>query len=190
MKMGRQRTLYKVPSVYEGTQLANHANSASPSSASLSNSAAGYTTLGGKYQFATVSGAATDYALFAYLVPATHNLNISGIAISAVNTGAAVATTASILDWSIGFDGTAVDLSTTDSGSVYATRRIPIGTQSFIVGAAIGAVAPDIVRYFDNPLPIRAGRYLHVILQLPVGTATTSQVIRGDVFLDGFFDEI
>jgi len=52
------------------TGLANYANSAAPASATLSNTAAGYTTLGGQFQFAAVAGAETDYALFAYTVPA------------------------------------------------------------------------------------------------------------------------
>ena len=45
------------------TQTANHANSTSPTSATLSNTAAGYTTLGGRYQFAAPAGAATDFGI-------------------------------------------------------------------------------------------------------------------------------
>lgn len=181
---------YKTPAVVEGTQTANHANSTSPSSASLSNTAAGYATLGGRWQFAAVGGAATDYALFAYLVPTGYRLRIKGVAISTVNTGAAVATTATIMDWSLGVNATQVSLATTDSGSVYEVRRIPLGVQAFLSGAAIGAVANDLWRTFENAPIVQAGRYVHVILQMPVATATGSQVIRGDVMIDAAFEAV
>jgi hypothetical protein len=181
---------YKTPSVIEGTQTANHANSSSPSSASLSNTAAGYTTLGGRWQFAAVGGAATDYALFAYQVPTGYRLRIKGIAISTVNTGAAVATTATILDWSLAVNSTAVSLATTDSDPAYGPRRIALGVQSFVSGAAIGAVANDLWRTFENAPIVQAGRYVHVILQMPVATATGSQVIRGDVMIDAAFEAV
>ena len=52
---------------------ANYANSAAPANASLANITAGYTTLGGQFQFAAVGGAETDFALFAFLNPAGQN---------------------------------------------------------------------------------------------------------------------
>ena len=180
---------YKAPGTF-GAQNSNHANSSSPSSATLSNTAAGYTTLGGRWQFAAVGGAATDYALFAYQVPATHRLSIKAISISTTNTGAATATTATILDWSLGINSTAVSLATTDSAPVYGPRRIPLGMQSFIVGAGIGSQGADLVRWFEVPPICQPSSYVHIILQIPVGTATASQVIRGDAFVDGCFDPI
>ncbi len=167
-------------------QLANHANSTSPSSATLSNTAAGYSTLGGRYQFAAVAGAATDYALFAWQVPTTMTLFITGVSISLVNTGAAVATSAHILDWALGINSTAVSLATTDSGSTYGPRRLPLGTQALLTSAAIGATAPDLVRTFNTPIVVKPGRFIHTILQMPVATATASQVLRGDVMFNGF----
>ncbi len=170
------------------TQTANHANSTSPTSATLSNTAAGYTTLGGRFQFAALAGAATDYALFAYQVPSNAKLIIDSIAISTVNTGAAVATTATILDWSVGLDCTAVSLATTDSDPAFAPRRIPLGMQAFLNGDAIGTIARDIKRDFKNPLVVAPGNYFHIILQMPVASATASQVIRGDVTVNGWFE--
>jgi hypothetical protein len=181
---------YKNPASLEGAQLANFANSSAPSSASLSNTAAGYTTLGGKWQFAAVAGAATDYALFAYQVPSTHRLFIRGVAISTVNTGAAVTTTSHIFDWGLGVNSTAVSLATTDSDPVFAPRRIALGVQSLLVSAGIGAVANDLWRTFDNPLIVQPSRFAHVILQMPVASATVSQVIRGTVTFDGHFEKL
>ena len=63
-------------------------------SAVLSNTAAGYTTLGGQFQFAALVGAETDYALFAFQVPlaaaggGNRNLVIRGVRIETFNMGA------------------------------------------------------------------------------------------------------
>lgn len=181
---------YKDPTVLEGVQTGNHANSAAPSSASLSNTAAGYTTLGGKWQFAAVGGAETDYALFAYQVPATHRLWVNGIDISAINTGAAVATSAHVLEWALGINSTAVSLATTDSGSTYGPRRVQIGTHALAIAAAIAAPFVDISSKWSRPLIIQPSRYLHVILKMPIATATVSQIIRGQVNIDGIFRPI
>jgi hypothetical protein len=70
----------------------------------------------------------------------------------------------------------------------WAPRRIPLGLQSFLAIALIGQAAGDLVRQFTPPLIVDAGRYLHVIVQVPVGLATVSQVIRGNVMINGYFE--
>lgn len=170
------------------TQNANHANSTSPVSATLSNTAAGYATLGGRWQLAAVAGAATDYALFAFQVPPGYQLYINAVSINSIITGAAIAITATILDWSIGINSSAVSLATVDGAGTYAPRRIPLGTQGFQVLGGIGQNATDIARIFPTPLVVDGGRYVHIILQIPVGTATALQIIRGDVQINGYFE--
>lgn len=170
------------------TQTANHANSTSPVSAVLSNTAAGYTTLGGRYQFAAVSAAATDFALFAYQVPAPFKFFCTGISVSALVTGVAVVT-ATVLDWALGINASAVSLATADSPPAsWAPRRVPLGTQGLLALVGLGTSAPDIIRVFDPPLVIDAARFLHVILQVPAGAATASLVFRGNVFIQGYFE--
>lgn len=184
-QMGRGS--YQLP-VSPFGQTANHANSTSPSSATLSNTAAGYTTLGGRFQFAAPAGAATDYALFAFQVPAGYQLVVNEIAITTLNTGATILVTPTVLDWSLGINSSAVSLATTDAAGVWGPRRIPLGTQGLMAGALAGQAANDLRRDFNLPLVVDSGRYLHVIVQIPVGTATISQVIRGDVAITGFFE--
>lgn len=170
-------------------QTANHANSTSPTSATLSNTAAGYTTLGGRWQFAAPAGAATDFALFGFQVPAGYQLIISAIKISSMNTGAVVTTTATILDWSLAVNSSAVSLATTQSPPTsYAPKRIPLGTQGFVTGAGIGQSANELWFEFLTPIVCDGGRFVHIIVQVPVGTATASQVIRGDVTICGYFE--
>lgn len=169
---------------------ANWANSAAPAAATLSNTAAGYTTLGGQFSFAAPAGAETDFALFGYQVPAAaagshnRNLRIDGVWVDATNIGAAVATTATVLQWGIAVGSSAVSLATTDAATTRAPRRIAIGMQSWIVGAAIGVAAERQSIQFRNPLICEPGSFVHVFLKIPVGTATASQVIRGVVGVD------
>lgn len=185
-----------VPDGTAAGQTANYANSAAPASATLSNTAAGYTTLGGQWQFAAVAGAETDYALFAYLNPAStnaipgKNLVARGVRIEAFNMGAAVATTATVLQWGLGVGSSGVSLVTADSATAgtRAPRRVALGVQSLPVGAAIGAAANTIDINLDAPVVVEPGTYLHVILKMPVGTATASQIVRGTCFVNGYFE--
>lgn len=182
------RGAYQSPVTTFG-QTANHANSTSPTSATLSNTAAGYTTFGGRYQFAAVAGAVTDFALFAYQVPAGYQLYINTVGISTLSTGAVgSAITPTILDWGVGVNSSAASLATTDGAGTWAPRRIPLGMQTFALSAVIGMAATDVSRRFDAPLVVDSGRFFHVILQVPVGAATASQIFRGDVFVNGYLE--
>ena len=165
---------------FTSVQLAQWANSAEPTSATLSNTAAGYTTLGGKFQFAAVAGAATDYALFAY-TPLTATLVITGIDIETWNTGAAVATTPTLLTWGLAVNSSGASLASS------VISRVGLGAQQLAVGAAVGAKAERISKSFQTPLVCGPGRYVDVILRMPVGTATASQVIAGMVNFEGYF---
>lgn len=168
-------------------QTANHANSTSPASATLSNTAAGYTTFGGRFQFAGVVGAATDFALFAFQVPAGFQLYVQSIAISCAVTGAAIVTP-SLFDWGLGINSSAVSLATADGTNTWAPRRIPLGIQAFAALAGIGSIANEIERDFETPLVVDSGRFLHVILQIPNGAATIGLIFRGDVMISGYFE--
>ena len=163
-------------------QAAQWANSAAPASATLSNTAAGYATLGGLFQFAAVAGAATDYALFGFQAPSPYAFVLDGIDIETWNTGAASATTPTLMVWGLGLDQSAVSLATA------GIARVGLGAQSFPIGAAIGAKAERISRDFSTPLVTNPGRFLTVILRIPVGTATASEVFQGMVNLRGRFE--
>jgi hypothetical protein len=193
-KTGQGLSGIQGPSGYTQGQTANFANSAAATSATLSNTAAGYATLGGRFQFAAVAGAETDYALFGYLNLAQttsitgRNLIVRGVWIETINTGAAVATTATVLEWALGAGSTAVSLATTEAAAARAPRRLALGIQSFAVGAAIGAQASRVDVNLDAPITVEPGTYLHIILKMPVGTATASQVIRGMVGINAYWE--
>lgn len=193
-KVGQGLSAIQAPSGFTQGMTANFANSAAATSATLSNTAAGYSTLGGRFQFAAVAGAETDYALFGFqnTAPTTsitgRNLVVRGIWIDTINTGAAVATTGTVLEWALGVGSTAVSLATTEAAAARAPRRLGLGIQSFAVGAAIGAAANRIDVNLDAPVVVEPGAFLHVILKMPVGTATASQVIRGLVGVNAYWE--
>lgn len=163
-------------------QLENYANSAAPASATLSNTAAGYTTLGGQFQFAAPAGAETDFALFAFTVPTGVRLHVTDIDIETFNMGAAVATTPHVLQWFAGVDGTAVTLASNNFRKSLGIQVLPVATP---IG---GAADKQINRHFEAPLVTNAGRLFHIGLKLPVGTTTASQIIRGVVSIAGYFE--
>lgn len=179
---------------YTQGQTANYANSAAPASAALSNTTAGYTTLGGQFQFAAVAGAETDYALFAFQVPAAtalitgKSLYITDVAIDIYNTVVPVATTATVFQWGLAVGSTAVSLATAEAATAKAPRRIPLGVQCFQVGAAVGQCATQIVRAFTTPPVVNPGEFLHVILKMPIGTATATEIFRGTVSIVGYLE--
>lgn len=170
--------------------LANWGNSTAPTAASLTNTSPSYGgMLGGQFSFAVIAGAETDYALFGFQVPALTNANKASTLlirsinidtyISALTTGAAA-----VLIWGIGFGGSAGSLATTDGPTTKAPRRIPVGIQSFESADIVGKQAIPINKTFSQPISVNSGEYFHVILKLPVGTAS-SITLRGVVGIDG-----
>lgn len=175
-----------------GVQSTNFTNSTAPASAALSNVTPSYTTLGGKWQLAAVAGAVTDFPLFGYTVPTSFRLVVTGVSISTCNTVVAVATTPTLFEWGVGVQASAGSLATADATGAAPTtapRRLALGDQSLAVGTAAGVCTTDLVRDFSAaPLVIDSGRVFTVILQMPVGTATATEIFRGTVTVAGYFE--
>ena len=182
------------PGIAQGSTC-NYANSAAPVSVTLSNSAAGYTTLGGQFQFAAVAGAETDWCLFGYQLTAPsvgvtgRRLVITGVTIDTFNMGAAVATTPHLLQWSIGVDSTAVTLAQGEGANAKARRVLTLGTQMLAIGTPVGGNCDRrIDRVFSTPLIVNPAGFVQIFLKMPVATATASQIIRGIVSVDGYWE--
>lgn len=183
-------------------QTAQWANSAAPTAISAPSNTAvgganqGHTTLGGIFIFNATATAETDYLLFAYQNPAGtnilpgKNLYVTGIRVGETFvTGAAVATTATILQYAVGVGGSAASLATTDSVSNIKPKVVPLGGQSFAIGAAIGAKEPGFqVDFSAAPLVVHAGMFLALSVRVPVGTATASNAFRGSMTVIGYFE--
>lgn len=193
-KSGQGLSGVQYPSGMTAGQTTNGANSTVPATGTLSNTAASYATLGGKFLFAAVAGAETDYALFAFLNPAPttaitgRNLIIRGIWIDTFNAVVAVATTPTVLEWTAAVGSTAITLATTDTAVARLPKRIPLGIQTFVVGALAGAQAPKVDVNLDAPLTVEPGTYLHIILRMPYGTATATELFRGQVGINAYWE--
>lgn len=164
---------------FTGAALANFANGAAPGLATLSNTAAGYTTLGGNFSFTTLAGAATDYCLFGFQVPVGANLRVTGMDVETYNFGGAIATTPVVLQWFASQNQPAVTLATN-------SFRANVGLQSLAVGAAQGAQANRIAKPYQTPLVTNSGRFFVVGFRAPIATA--GQTISGNVNIEGYWD--
>lgn len=169
--------------------LATYPNSTNPTAAAPSNTAltanlpAG---LGGQGVVTAAVAAATDGIWGSYQVPAgTANVQgrrlvLRGIKVDLVNTGAAVATTATTLQFSLAFGHTAVSLATAEAAAAKAARRVPLGYATWPVGAAIGQGpqgGPIVVDFGDAPIFVNPGEFVALVGKFLVGTATASQTI-------------
>ena len=65
---------------------------------------------------------------------------------------------------------------------------IPLGMQSFAVGAAIGALAVPIDINLDAPVVVHGGEYISFAMKVLLGTATASQAFRGLIMVNGYFE--
>jgi hypothetical protein len=169
--------------------LATYPNSTNPTAAAPSNTALTANLpggLGGQGAVTAAAAAATDGIWGSYQVPAgTANVQgrrlcLRGVRLSAVNTGAAVATTATALQFSLAFGHTGVSLATTEAAAAKAPRRVSLGFMTWPVGAAIGAGPQngDIwVDFGDAPIFVNPGEFIALVGKFLVGTATASQTI-------------
>lgn len=182
---------YQVPTGATAGQTANWANSAAVTAiatGSLVNTAGSFTGLGGQFFIGAPAAADTDYNIMKYLVPAGNTLVIRGVRVDTANLGAVVATTGHLLQWGMAVGSTADTLAGTESATVKIRRIIPLGLQSFAVGAAIGAVANTVDINLDAPVVVHGGEYVSFALKVLVGTATASQTLRGLIMVNGYFE--
>jgi hypothetical protein len=170
--------------------LATYVNSTNPTAAAPSNTALTANLpggLGGQGAVIAAVAAATDGIWSSYQVPAAtvsipgRRLVLRGVRLDAVNLGAAVATTATTIQFSIACGHTAVSLATAEGAASKAPRRIALGFMTWAVGAAIGAgpqAGPVFLDLGDAPLFVNPGEHLALVGKFLVGTATASQVIN------------
>jgi hypothetical protein len=180
---------YQVPSGAAAGQTANWTNSAAVVAAAGSNTAAPFTGLGGMFAINATVAADTDLNVIKYLVPVGSTLIIQGCWVDTANTVVAVATTASTLQWGIAIGASADTLAgAEDAVGVKIRRAVPLGIQYLPVGAVVGATFPRIDVNFDSPIVVHGGEYVSFFFRVLVGTATATEVYRGTIGVNGFFE--
>lgn len=193
-KVGQGLSGIQYPSGGAAGITSNNINITAPAAATLANATAGYATLGGKFSFAAVAGSETDYALFAFLNPVAtvgvtgRNLVIRGVWIDTYNAVVAVATTPTVLEWTLAVGSTAVTLLTVDGAASRLPKRLSLGVQSFVVGALAGQSANRVDVNLDAPVVCEPGTYVHLILRMPYGTATATEIFRGQVGFNAYWE--
>jgi len=186
-----------------GSTAGGFSQAAIAATAAGSNTAANVTGIGGYGVMtaqATNVAAAGDMIASSFLNPAStinitgRNLYITGVSIACMNTGAAVATTATSLVWGLAWGHTAASLATLETGSfvtatTHSPRRIPLGMCSAAIGTVVGGTYDkEIVRTFDTPVVVRPGEYIATTVRFRVGTATASQELTYVVQFNGYWE--
>lgn len=169
--------------------LATYVNSTNPTAAAPSNTALTANLpggLGGQGLVTAAVAAATDGIWSEYGVPAGtvlipgRRLVLRGVKLDLVNLGAAVATTATTVQFCIAYGHTAVSLATAEGAAAKAPRRIALGFATWPVAATIGAqpqLGPITLDLGDAPLFVNPGERIALVGKFLVGTATASQTI-------------
>jgi hypothetical protein len=147
-----------------------------------------------------ITPAASDYPLFAWQNPAGTAaipgkvFVCTGVIIGELSVTTALTGGPLLLQWAVGYGSTASSLATTESttftagGTTKIARKIPLGAQSLAATSGVGVISPGFQRSFaDAPLPINPGEFLHIILRIPGGTATSAGAPRGSVAVLGYF---
>lgn len=169
--------------------LSTYPNSTNPTAAAPSNTALTANLpggLGGQGLAIAAAAAATDGIWSEYGVPAGtvnvpgRRLKISGIRLDTVNLGAAVATTATTIQFSLAFGQTGVSLATAETATTKAPRRLGLGIASWLIGAAIGQQPNEgaILLTLANPIYVNPGERVALAGKFLAGTATASQTIQ------------
>ena len=170
--------------------LSTYVNSTNPTAAVPTNTALTANLpggLGGQGAVTAQAAAATDLIWSSYQVPALtvntagRRLVLRGVELDLVNLGAAVATTATTIQFCIAYGHTAVSLATAEAATTKAPRRLPMGFATWPVGAAIGQqpqAGKITVDLGDAPVFINPGEFIALVGKFLVGTATASQVIN------------
>lgn len=174
-------------------------NSANPSAAAPTNTTAALGSgLGGIF-IAKIDSLAvtTDYIISSYRVPAGSatfpgkSLYITGVNVSAVNTGAANGAGPTTWALALAYSHTTVSLVTSESGpsSSKAPRRIPIGVQSLAANAAIGDKASsDINITFQSPVLAQQGEFVQIIIRFITNNSSASEALNFYIGFDGYFE--
>ncbi len=172
-----------------GAQLQNFTNDTEPSTiaaASLSNTSAAYSTLGGLFAFNPPASSTNDFIIFAYQVPTGFSLLIWAINIDAALLGAQSTTTPMVYQWGIAVGSSAVSLAT---GAPNPPIRQSLGLMTSPKSASLGdPFAPTKLLWTPTvPLVCYGGKYVHIFMRPVSSNLTANQIVRGAVTVDGAF---
>lgn len=172
-----------------------YTNAAAAAAAALSNTtaAAANVGLGGIVNILPTLTAGTDGIITSYQVPLGtaavpgKSLYITGIRLDSVITTALTGGPV-IYAYSLAFGSTNVSLATTEAATAKAPRRLPLGIQSYVAAAAVGAVAPVIQDDWTcSPIVVHPGEFIQIVAR-NLGTVTTLGAVTVVAALTGYWE--
>lgn len=172
-------------------QAANYTNNTTVTSRTLSNTAAGETTLGGVIAATAMATATTDLIMFGWQNPsAVKTFYVESIYIPVpLNQVVAVATTATVFQYFAAWNSSAVSLAT---AAPYPPRFIGLpGVHTAAVGLAANTLfsGNPIQVTFPTPIPVFPSRFFHIGCRCLVGTATATELyLWAGVTVTGFYE--
>lgn len=180
--VGRQAMIN--PATYaQTTQLAA---GAAPAAFTPSNSAGGNAFLGGEALANATAASENLLSVFAFVVPSPYTLFVRGIFVAIpINTVAAIATTATYMQWFLIANCASGNISTGGGQRM----EIPNAAFTGAVGLAAGLALSGVNAYFPMGVPVRCdpGTTLHIGYKMITGTATATEVYRCNVSVDGYY---
>lgn len=150
--------------------------------------------LGGQFTLQPTLAAGTDGVIASYQVPAGtalipgEALYITGVWIDA-KVMAALTGGPCYFAMSLGVGNTAVSLATAEAAATKASRRIPLGWQSFVVTAPVGQKSDEgrLYAQFQSPVVANPGEFVQVIAK-NLGTVTSAGTITFLIGFDSHFE--
>lgn len=170
-------------------------NLAPGAGAAMTNTAASLGSgLGGQFAALPTLAVSTDGVVSSYQNPLAtaaipgKMLYIKGVRVQGVVTTALTGGPVTYL-YSLAVGGTTVNLTTAESATAKAARRIPIGIENFVVTAPVGTVGSPNGQYmaFNSPIAINPGEFVQLVAK-NVNTVTTLGVITFLVTFDSYFE--
>lgn len=177
-------------------QLAQFANSATPTAAAPTNTTAALGSgLGGLY-LANINGLAvgTDFIIQSFQVPVGSatlpgkSLFITDIVVSC--SSEVVANGAGITNWIVGLahGHTQLSLATTQSATNKIPKRTTLGMQSIPATAPVGTLANEIFRSYETPICVNQGEYVQVFIRFKNNNSAATQRLDFAIDINGFYE--
>lgn len=195
--MGRMGSQLQPAAAVSGST-ALYTNSLAPGAGAVmtNTTAALGTGLGGQFSVLPTLAANTDGILCSYLNPAAavgvpgKTLYIRGVWLQGSVTTVLVGNaTPVIYAFSLSYGGNALTLATAADtiAGVKASRRVPLGYESYAAAAALGTLGQGVYRQFAAPIAVNPSEYVQIAAK-NVGVVTTTGVITFLVGFDAYWE--
>lgn len=148
--------------------------------------------LGGQFTTQPTLAAGTDGIVSSYQVSlGSSAIPGKSLYITRITISSAVTATLTggpvVYAYSLAYGHTSVSLATTESATTKAPRRLPIGIQSFVVTAPVGATPPTLDLDMTSPILVQPGEFVQLVAK-NLGTVTSAGTITFIVSFGGYWE--